>query len=224
MKELKTLTDETLIDATTRAIREERLATTVVVKYFQEIYDRKLYLHRGYPSLFEMATKQFGYCAGAAQRRISSMRLIKDLPVVESMMESGALSLTAAATLHGFFAMEAKAENPYSKVQKMSVVESCLNKTTREVERTLVTLSPEREKRECFSYTSGDRLRISLSISEDLYQKLNRLKDIWSHSNPTLSTEILLERVVEMALEKVDPIRISRRIKRNELGAKSPVH
>lgn len=212
MTYLKTLADEILINQTAKAIREERLSTTLVVKYFQEIYERKLYLHRGYPSLFEMATKQFGYCAGAAQRRINSMKLIRELPEVESKMESGELPLTTASTLQGFFAIEAKTRGSYSKSQKLKVVESCLGKTTREVERQLVTLSPEREKRESASYISQDRLRISLSISDELYQKLNRLKEIWSHANPSLSTEILLERVVEMALEKVDPVRVNKRV------------
>lgn len=212
MKDLKALSSEALNKETELAVKQERASTSIVVKHFQEIYDRKLHLQRGYPSLFEMATKYFGYCAGAAQRRINSMRLLKDLPEVEIKIESGELSLTTASTLQIFFTNEAKDKNAYTKTEKLKVVEWCLTKSKREVERALVTLSPEREKRESLTHTSEDRLRLSISISEELHQKLNRLKDLWSHTNPSLSTEKLLERMVEIALDKVDPIRINSRI------------
>ncbi len=197
---------------TENAIRHERRCTARVVKLFEEIYVRKLYLERGFPSLFEMATVYFGYSASAAQRRINSMKLVHDLPDLENKIESGELSLSTAATLHSFFTAEKKEQKIYSQSEKLSVIKSCMNKSAREVERTLVTLSPDREKRESLKYTSEERLRLSVSISEELHKKINRLKNIWSHSNPDLSTEILLEKVIEMALDKVDPIRISRRL------------
>ncbi len=83
MNDLKSLPAPELIRATEKAVQQERSSTAEVVRCFQEIYDRKFYLERGFPSFFEMVTKQFGYCAGAAQRRINSMRLIRDLPEVE---------------------------------------------------------------------------------------------------------------------------------------------
>ena len=128
----------------------------------------------------------------------------------KKQIEAGALSLTTASTLHGFFVTEAKVKKTYSKVEKLALVNSCLNISTREVERKLVAISPDREKRESLTYTSKERLRLSISISEDLNQKLNRLKDIWSHSN--LTTEQILERTIEMALERVDPVRIHARV------------
>ncbi len=210
VSELEKLTDEKLIHETTHAIRLERNSTAIVVKYFHEIYVRKLYLLRGYPSLFEMATQYFGYCAGAAQRRINSMKLVTELPEVEEQIESGALSLTAASTLLGFFASEKKDNKFYSKTEKLALVQVCLNNSTREIERKLVAISPDREKRETLTYTSEHRLRLSISISEELNLKLNRLKDVWSHSN--LTTEQVLEKIADLALDRVDPIRIHARI------------
>jgi len=188
------------------------------VRLFEEIYARKLYLSRGYPSLFEMAVKHFGYCAGSAQRRINSMKLMRELPEIEEKIESGELSLTTASTLQGFFISEKREHKVYSRFDKLSVVQSCLNKSTREVERELVALSPIRDKRESVNYINENRLRISLSISEELHQKINHLKSIWSHSNPSLSTEVLLERVVEMALDKVDPVRMHDRVTRRKMA------
>lgn len=216
MKYLKTLSSEALILETEKAVKNERHSTAVVVKHFQEIYDRKLHLKRGYPSLFEMATKHFGYCAGAAQRRINSMRLVNDLPEIESKIVSGELSLTTASTLQSFFTSEAKNKNAYPKQDKLKLVTWCLNKPKIEVDRELAILSPGREKRESLTYTSEDRLRISFSISEELHQKLSHLKNLWSHANPSLSTENVLERIVEIALDKVDPVRINERVHKRQ--------
>jgi hypothetical protein len=216
MTNLKSLTAEELLIETEKAVKNERLSTAQVVKLFEEIYARKLYLERGYPSLFEMAVKHFGYCAGSAQRRINSMKLMRELPEIEVKIESGELSLTTASTLQGFFVNEKRENKAYSRFEKLNVIQSCLNKSTREVERELVALSPTRDKRESVSYISESRLRISLSISEELHEKINQLKRLWSHSNPSLSTENLLERVIEMALDKVDPVRIHKRVSKRK--------
>jgi hypothetical protein len=216
MINIKLLTADQLLLETENAVKNERLATAQVVKLFEEIYVRKLYLQRGYSSLFEMAVKHFGFCAGSAQRRINSMKLMRELPEIEEKIESGELSLTAASTLQGFFLSEKRENKSYSKFEKLSLVKSCLNKSTREVERELIALSPERDKKESATYINENRLRISLSISEELHQKINHLKSIWSHSNPSLSTEVLLERVVEMALEEVDPARSNERARQRK--------
>jgi hypothetical protein len=210
---LKQLSNEDLISKTEKAVRIEREATTHVVRLFQEISERKLFLERGFPSLYEMVTKQFGYCAGSAMRRINSMRLIQAIPEVEAKIESGELSLSVASEVQSFFYAEAKESRPYSMNAKIELIATCLNKSKREVEMELCRRNPEREKRESVRPISNDRLRVSFSISDQLNQKLDRLKDLMSHSDPNLSTEKLLEKLVELGLDKFDPIRKAKRVR-----------
>jgi hypothetical protein len=199
------MTNEALLLKTELAVKTERRSTSEVVRLFQEISNRKLYLERGFPNLYEMATKHFGYCAGSAMRRINAMRLTSIIPGVESKLESGELSLSVASEVQSFFCSEAKEDRPYSLNAKIELIETCLNKSRREVERELVRRNPEREKRESIRHTSIDRVRVSFSISEELNQKLNRLKDLLSQTNP--STEDLLDRLAELGLDKFDPER-----------------
>jgi hypothetical protein len=200
-----TMTNEELLLKTVLAVKTERRSTSEVVRLFQEISNRKLFLERGFPNLYEMATKHFGYCAGSAMRRINAMRLSQTIPTVESKLESGELSLSVASEVQSFFYAEAKESRPYSLSAKIELIETCLNKSRREVERELVRRNPEREKGESIRQTSPDRVRVSFSISEELNQKLNRLKDLLSHTNP--STEDLLDRLAELGLDKFDPER-----------------
>jgi hypothetical protein len=208
---LKQFSNEDLISKTERAVRVEREASTQVVRLFQEISERKLFLKRGFPSLYDMVTKQFGYCAGSAMRRINSMRLIQAIPEVEAKIESGELSLSVASEVQSFFYAEAKESRPYSMNAKIELIETCLNKSKREVEMELCRRNPEREKRESVRQISNDRLRVSFSITDELNQKLDRLKDLMSHSDPNLSTEHLLGKLVELGLDKFDPIRKAKR-------------
>ena len=107
-KYIASLSDSELIFDTKEAIQKEREATAIVVRYFQEIYDRELYLKHACSSLFQFVTEKLGYCAGSAQLRINAMRLIQSVPEVELKIESGELSLTAAAKIQSFITLEKK--------------------------------------------------------------------------------------------------------------------
>ncbi|RYG94765.1 MAG: hypothetical protein EON58_15545, partial [Alphaproteobacteria bacterium] len=100
---LARLTDDELLSLTESAVETERRQGLIVVKHFNEIYKRQLFLARGYPSMFEMLRKRYLYCAGSAQLRISSMKLMSEVPEVEAKLETGELSMSAAAQLQTFF-------------------------------------------------------------------------------------------------------------------------
>ncbi len=211
MRELKILSDCELVSETEKSVSAERTSTAEVIRHLQEINRRKLYLDRGFPNLYEMVTKHFGYCAGSAMRRISSMRLVNELPEIEAKIESGELSLTAAASVQSFFYSESKEARPYTRSQKMDLLETCLGKSSRDVERELCKRNPEREKREFAKHVSADRVRVSFTISEELNAKLETLKRLLAHVDSSMSTESLIERLAELGLEKFDPVRKAKR-------------
>ena len=216
MTSLSSLSDQSLMKQTKDAVASERNSTANVIRHFQEISDRKLFLDLGFPSLYEMVTKEFGYCAGSAMRRINSMRLVKELPEVEAKIASGELSLTAAANVQSFFYSEAKEARGYSREEKIELLQTCINKSSREVEQELCKRNPEREKRESLTPISEDRFRISFSISEQLNQKLEKLKQLLSHVDSSMTTETLLDRLAELGLDKFDPVRAAVRSKERE--------
>lgn len=211
---MKELTNDDLILETKAAVRHERESAARVIKYFQEIYDRRLHLESGYPNLFEMVTKLFGYCAGSAMRRINVMRLIQEIPEVELKLESGELTLSTASEVQSFFYFESRNKSPYTLEAKRELIETCLKKSKREVERELARRNPEREKRESVRVISNDRVRVSLSISSGLNEKLNHLKDLLAFVDPSMTTEALLERLVDLGLDKFDPVRKAERAAR----------
>ncbi len=204
---LKSLSRDALLTATREVIATETKTTIRVIKHIAELNRRELYLECGYSSLFDMLTKHFGYCAGSAQIRINSMRLLMDVPQVENKIQSGDLTLTAASQVQSFLNLETKEQKTYSLEQKLDLLETCSGKSTREVERELASRNPQVIKREVVRTVNESHSRLNLSIRNELRDKLDKLKGLLSHTNANMSYEELLEKLAEIALEQVDPVR-----------------
>ena len=97
------MTDNQLLSQTKNLVQKERQVNVLVLQHLQEIESRKLYLKRGFPSLFEYAIKELGYSHSAAYRRIKAMRLCRDIPQATSKIKTGNLNLTTASQLQTFF-------------------------------------------------------------------------------------------------------------------------
>lgn len=213
---LKKLSDGQLIFDTKEAVKAEREATSVVVKYFREIYSRELYLKYACTSLFDFATKELGYCDGSAQSRINAMKLVIALPEVEKKIETGELSLTAASNLQSFFQIEKKIKKTYSAEEKLEVVKACCSKSTREVKIELASRNPIVVWVETVRPVSKDRFELKFTVTDVLEQKIRKLKGLLAHSCPNMKTEELFETLVELGLEKFDPVRRAERAEKRE--------
>ncbi|RYZ75429.1 MAG: hypothetical protein EOP05_07845 [Proteobacteria bacterium] len=208
---LQKLSDAELLSDTREAIKSEREATSIVVKYFREISARELYLKHACSSLFQFATEKLGYCAASAQARINAMELVVALPEVEKKIESGELSLTAAAKVQSFFRAEKKAKKTYTDKQKLEVVQVCLSKSTREVERELASRNPDVSRVDTLKPVGVDSFELRVTISHELEAKIRQLKGVLAHSQPGMTTEDLLEKLAEIGLDKFDQARKAER-------------
>ncbi|WP_374028894.1 DUF222 domain-containing protein [Bdellovibrio bacteriovorus] len=88
------LSNEELEQNLKSLVKQERELLSVILEHIQEVERRKLYLKMAYPSLFEYLTKNLGYSAGSAQRRIDAARLSKEIPELSAALETGALNLS----------------------------------------------------------------------------------------------------------------------------------
>jgi hypothetical protein len=82
MKNLKSLSNEVLLQNTQALVAEERKLTTQVLWHLNEIQRRRLYAEHGYGSLFEYTVQCLGYSEAAAGRRIAAMRLLVEVPEI----------------------------------------------------------------------------------------------------------------------------------------------
>ncbi|RYZ65239.1 MAG: HNH endonuclease, partial [Proteobacteria bacterium] len=95
--------------------------------------------------------------------------------------------------------------------QKLEVIQVCLSKSTREVERELASRNPQIARLESVKPVSADSFELRVTISEDLEANIRKLKGLLAHSQPGMTTEDLLATLVEIGLEKLDPVRKAKR-------------
>ena len=103
------LSDDRLLERTKELSRIEHHLEVVVIDHLREIHKRRLYLRRGFSSLFDYAVRELGYSDAAAWRRIKAMRLCAEVEGVRERLQNGSMTLNAAAQLqHAFDRQERK--------------------------------------------------------------------------------------------------------------------
>ena len=105
---LTSLSDSNLLSQTKLLVQKERKITVEVLEHLCEIDQRKLYLKRGFSSLFEYTTKELGYSEGSTYRRINAMKLCREFPETAFKIQNGNLNLTTASQLQSFFEKQNK--------------------------------------------------------------------------------------------------------------------
>ena len=119
---LKTLDDDELLLQTKFLVQKERQMSVLLISHLQEIWVRKLYLEKGFSSLFQYAVQELGYSESSAYRRIKAMKLCSALPSAKSQIESGKLNLNAAGMLQNFFEQqEKKADQMQKNINSVSL-------------------------------------------------------------------------------------------------------
>jgi hypothetical protein len=200
METLRRLPDELLLKTTKELAHREREVTLSVLHHLQEVERRRLYARIGFPSLYEYAATELGYSQGAAYRRISSMRVLKSVPDIESKIEDGSLPISTLSQAQVFFRREEIVE-PEKKIEILNALEG---KSTRQVEEFLVQKSsaPEKLIPEKIRPLSKDLHHLSLSVNEKLLKKIEELKALVSHKVPSQSLHDLLELMVDESLSR----------------------
>lgn len=170
-----------------------------VIRHLAEIERRKLYVDLKYPSLFEYATRELGYCGPTAQRHIDAMRLMKEIPEVEAKIESGALTLSNISQAQIYFREMKRTESTrvVSRAEKAAVLEKLEFKSTREAERELLAISPpEKIRRERVRQIDLEHTEIRFTINAELKAKLQEVRSLMGPRGGALS---VAELVAEMA-------------------------
>ena len=89
-----TLTDDQLLTEVVALARCERHATAQLVAALTELDTRRLYLGRGYSSLFAYCMRALHLSESAAYSRIEAARAARRFPIMLDLLDEGALTLT----------------------------------------------------------------------------------------------------------------------------------
>jgi hypothetical protein len=205
----RSLSNSELLRKTKSLVEAERRITLELIECLEVISTRMLYAELGFGSLFEFCTRHLGLSEGSAHRRISAMRLARDVPQVKEQIRSGGLSLSNAAKIQVATSRVLKAApKAIQQKRKSEIVESCLGLSQSKCETTLLTEFPE--LREAHLYTERQRqvnqalTELKLVVTSEFNKKLERLLRLVSHTNPHQSIIQLFERLIEKELQQLE--------------------
>lgn len=198
------MNDQILLEKTDHFIETERELVSQILENFREIDRRRLFSALGYKSLFDMIVKRYRYSEDEAYRRISAMRLIRDLPVVKELLDSGDLSLTHLSLAQSLFNREKKYHTALQPDEKMSVIAEIANKPVREAQRITRQLSSEPQlKPDSVVDVTDELIEFRFTGKKSLKEKIAALKGAMAHSHPNISLGNLFEQLVDLGLREL---------------------
>jgi len=162
--------------------KTERKITAQILELLIEIEKRKVYLARGYESLFSYLVKEMKYSEGAASRRIQAMRLLKNNSAVKIKIQDGELNLTQASMIQTAIRAEKKLQ-PTAQIAVEQILNQIIGKTkdqTKEIlqnhfsEEALSSLEPQ-----LLLKKTENQIKVELQFSHeehDLLQKALHLR------------------------------------------------
>lgn len=190
---MKHFTDDQLEASADRARSRERVALHEMLVHLREIDRRKLFSKRGYPSIYDYAMARFKYSYDEIHRRFTATKVLKEMPEIESKIIDGSLQLTHLTQAQSYFK---KAQ--HTRGEKLEILAKLENKSKAETIKIL--------------YHKEVNARYYFEAHKEFEEKVERLKGLQPH----LSFDQLMEKVFDIALEKLDPMAKAVRIQAKE--------
>lgn len=178
---MKNFTDNQLIASLDNVVRRERELLAEVLNHFKEFDRRKLFSKLGYSSLHEYAVKHLKYSDDQAYRRVQAMRLMRDMPEIETKIENGSLTLSSLSQAQSYFR---KTES--TKEEKKEILAKLENATKREAQKI---------------FRQDDIVRYSFEADQEFESMIEEIRGL----HPHLNFDQLMRKVWELAYDKLKP-------------------
>jgi hypothetical protein len=167
-----------------------------VLKYLREVQKRRLFVERGYSSLFAYCTGKLGYFEPEAMLRIQVMRLTRAVPEAGKKIEEGELSLSVAAKIQS--AVKEAPEKAKELVRELT------GASKREAERRLAEVFPQEARPEKARPVNEDKVEIRFTVTREEYELFQKLMDRKAHVNFERKYEKLFTALAKAELKKLE--------------------
>ena len=196
---LKNMSDTTLLRITKNLVQEEREILSQVLWHLREVDKRKLYSDQKCSSLFDYCVKVLKYSESQASRRVNACRLLKEVPEIMPMIESGELNLTQLNQASSLF----KDEEIKQPEEKKKILDEIAGDTTRGSERILDGKRKNERPR-----------RVNLSLKPETVDAIKEVQNLKAHKFKDIDDAIM--EIVKLAKREWDPGVVKRQTKVTE--------
>jgi hypothetical protein len=194
-----------------------------IIAHLAAVEERRLHLEAGSSSLFDYCCRRLGLSENEAFHRITAARLARRFTAIFGLIERRTLHLTAVCLLRDYLTPENHREllEEASGKTKLQVQEMLARRFPRpDVASTIRKLPSRRAQVQVASAAqprreavieplSAQRYRIQLNASAQLKRKLEHAVDLLSHSNPSGDLSVVIERALDLLIERVEKERFA---------------
>ena len=165
----------------------------------------------GYTSLFSYCVQALGLSESTASNFITVARKAREVPVLQSAIRSGTLSVTKARKIAPVLTLANQEE----------WIEKAISLPSRKLEQEVARVAPKEAAPERMKFVAEDRLELRIGISKELKEKLKRVRDLEAQrTGRTVSVEDTLETLLDVYLEAKDPVKRAERVMKRKNEAK----
>ena len=152
-------------------VTTERKTLSDILKHLQTVYDTRLFAKLGYSNLHKYLIKELGYSESAAFRRVQALKLVKEIPSTQKMIENGSLNLS------GITQLQTMLKGKTTEV-KIEAIDKVKNVSTAAARDTLFGLCPEKEShpRDHKKQVSSTHTRFAMTLSKTTAEKMDLVK------------------------------------------------
>jgi 5-methylcytosine-specific restriction endonuclease McrA len=169
-----------------------------LVDVLQQIDQKGAYREKKCKSLFEYCIDILKLSVTTSSRLIAVARKSLEVPELKTKLQAQAISFSNASLIAGILTPE----------NQSKWLEAAMTLPKRELEREIARENPKQLTKEKINYVTGERLQMTLGISEDLRQKLSRVQDLLSSRlDHHVNLEEALDQLTEYYLKNEDPLR-----------------
>ena len=233
---LRSLSDRQILSNTDAIVVQDRTLTLRLLSHLNEIERRKLYVKRGFSSMFDYCTTHLRLSEPAAARRIRTARCLARFPQLYPLLESGEVNLMSVSLISRLLntenadALIARIRGK-SKREVEALVAECEPRAALppdNVRPVVVPVVPMADRQSQFTVTGDsekspnagpDRLElwsvVQFTARQEFMAKVERARALVWHQFPGAKFEQLFELALDALIARRDPVaRQERREKR----------
>ncbi len=189
-------------------------AEVELIDVLQEVDGQKTFLHYNCTSLHEYCAKFLNLSNDVAYCFIRVARKSKEVPELKESLRRREITVSKAKRIAAVITKD-NSKHWLDLAKKLSKAQ---------LEKEIAKVAPSTATPEKVKYVSGDRLQITMGVSEPCMKNFRRVQDLVSQKNrKAASLEVSLEAALEFYLKHHDPVEKAKRniqgnLKPNPLG------
>lgn len=188
---LDRLSDAELLRSLASLVSQDRSTTAALLAHIAEVDARRLYAPAGYPSMHAYCVGELRLSEDAAAKRIHAARAAREFPQVFDMVADGRLHLSGLCLLASHL----------KPCHADGLLAAATHKTKSEIEQLIAARNPRTESlplvcaapaakhapghvRDHVAPIAAQRFVIQVSVSQEMRDKLEQLRQLLSHAIP----------------------------------------